>query len=241
MSASLLERTIEIFDGGMPLDADSAEGVLDALIEATDEELIARVLTAWHRKGIESEEIFQLARILRERMIRVRAEHDIFFDIVGTGGSKVKTFNVSTASAFVAAGAGLPVAKHGNKAATSNSGSADVLSELGVDPAPSPEAAEKNLNKIGICFMFAPNHHRLSPTLGKVRRGLGFPTIFNCVGPIVQSGVGSAPGHWCLGAGNGRQDGKRSGPIGDRAIMDRACQERPRRIGDCWKDLCHRS
>ncbi|MGD9589785.1 MAG: anthranilate phosphoribosyltransferase [Pyrinomonadaceae bacterium] len=184
MSASVLTQTVEHFESGRPFDADAAEGVLDALIGETDEELIAKVLTAWHRKGIEAEEIFQFARILRERMMPVRSVHDVFVDIVGTGGSKVKTFNVSTASAFVAAGAGLPVAKHGNKAATSNSGSADVLSELGVDPAPSPEAAEQNLNKIGICFMFAPNHHRLSPTLGKVRRGLGFPTIFNCVGPL---------------------------------------------------------
>ncbi len=82
------------------------------------------------------------------------------------------------------AGAGVAVAKHGNKAATSNSGSADVLSELGVQTAGDAEMAERCLNEIGICFMFAPNFHRLSPTLAKVRRGLGFPTIYNCVGPL---------------------------------------------------------
>jgi anthranilate phosphoribosyltransferase len=96
----------------------------------------------------------------------------------------MKTFNVSTAAAFVVAGGDVPVAKHGNKAATSNSGSADVLNELGIDHAVSPSDAERSLNEIGICFMFAPNYHRLSPTLAKVRRGLGFPTIFNCVGPL---------------------------------------------------------
>ena len=117
-------------------------------------------------------------------MTRVNSRHETFVDIVGTGGSKAKTFNVSTAAAFVVAGAGVPVAKHGNKAATSNSGSADVLSELGVEPAVDAATAERCLNEIGICFMFAPNFHRLSPTLGKVRRGLGFPTIFNCVGPL---------------------------------------------------------
>ena len=78
----------------------------------------------------------------------------------------------------------MPVAKHGNRAATSSSGSADVLAELGVKPASEPDEAEKSLNELGICFMFAPNHHRLSPTLAKVRQGLGFPTIFNCVGPL---------------------------------------------------------
>jgi anthranilate phosphoribosyltransferase len=121
---------------------------------------------------------------MRGRMKRINSKHESFVDIVGTGGSKAKTFNVSTAASFVVAGAGVPVAKHGNKAATSNSGSADVLSELGIDPAVDAATAESCLNEIGICFMFAPNYHRLSPTLGKVRRGLGFPTIFNCVGPL---------------------------------------------------------
>jgi len=121
---------------------------------------------------------------MRERCTRVATTHEKFIDIVGTGGSRSKTFNVSTAAAFVIAGAGIPVAKHGNKAATSNSGSADVLSALGVEPAVDASTAERCLNDIGICFMFAPNFHRLSATLAKVRRGLGFPTIFNCVGPL---------------------------------------------------------
>jgi anthranilate phosphoribosyltransferase len=125
-----------------------------------------------------------MAKILRERCVKVSSRHKTFVDIVGTGGSTAKTFNVSTASAFVAAGADVPVAKHGNRAATSSSGSADVLAELGVKPDSKPEEAEKCLNELGICFMFAPNHHRLSPTLAKVRRGLGFPTIFNCIGPL---------------------------------------------------------
>lgn len=184
MSRPVLKKTIETFVQGESLAGDTAEVVLDALIQADDEALIAEVLTAWHSKGIDEDEIYSFARVLQGRMIPVRSEIGDCVDIVGTGGGRAKTFNVSTAAAFVAAGAGVPVAKHGNRAATSSSGSADVLSELGVDPAPSPEAAERNLNEIGICFMFAPNHHRLSPTLAKVRRGLGFPTIFNCVGPL---------------------------------------------------------
>jgi anthranilate phosphoribosyltransferase len=121
---------------------------------------------------------------MRSRAVKVHSKHEIFADIVGTGGSQVKTFNVSTAAAFVIAGAGVPVAKHGNRAATSKSGSADVLTELGVKPAVEAVTAEKCLNEIGICFMFAPNFHALSPILGKIRRQLGIPTIFNNLGPL---------------------------------------------------------
>ncbi|HQU92876.1 MAG TPA: anthranilate phosphoribosyltransferase [Pyrinomonadaceae bacterium] len=181
---SILRKYIDEFKLGHPVDAAEAESFLDALINETDESVLASVLVEWNKKGIEEGEIYELARVLRSRMKRVNSRHEIFVDIVGTGGSKAKTFNVSTAAAFVVAGAGIPVAKHGNKAATSNSGSSDVLAELGINPAIDPETAERCLNEIGICFMFAPNHHRLSPTLAKVRRGLGFPTIFNCVGPL---------------------------------------------------------
>ncbi|HLA95243.1 MAG TPA: anthranilate phosphoribosyltransferase [Pyrinomonadaceae bacterium] len=184
MSSTILHRSIEDFRSGNELDGAEAETFLDALISEAGEELIARVLTAWHHKGIEETEIYAVAKIMRERMTRVDSQHEIFVDIVGTGGSRSKTFNVSTAAAFVVAGAGIPVAKHGNKAATGNSGSADVLSELGIDPAVDAATAERCINEIGICFMFAPNFHRLSPVLAKVRRELGFPTIFNCVGPL---------------------------------------------------------
>nr|MBA2378885.1 anthranilate phosphoribosyltransferase [Blastocatellia bacterium] len=159
-----------------------AETLLDALISETDEALLASLFAAWNEKGIAEDEIVVIASVLRHRCLRVTSRHDVFADIVGTGGSLAKTFNVSTAAAFVAAGGGLAIAKHGNRAATSASGSADVLEQLGVRPGNG--SAERCLNDIGICFMFAPEHHRLSPTLAKVRRGLGFPTIFNCVGPL---------------------------------------------------------
>ena len=180
---SILEKYIREFARGSSFDESDAEPVLDALIESTDETLLAAIFAAWHKKAIEEREIYSFAKIMRGRCKKVNSYHEKVVDIVGTGGSKVKTFNVSTAAAFVVAGAGIAVAKHGNKAATSSTGSADVLNELGIDLAEA-ELAEKCLNEIGICFMFAPNHHRLSPTLAKVRRGLGFPTIFNCVGPL---------------------------------------------------------
>ncbi|MGD9564351.1 MAG: anthranilate phosphoribosyltransferase [Pyrinomonadaceae bacterium] len=181
---SVLNVTIENFRLGRDIESADAEAVLDALIREQNEPLLAEVFLAWDKKGIAEDEIYSIAKIMRDRCTKVVSKHERFVDIVGTGGSKAKTFNVSTAAAFVVAGQGMPVAKHGNRAATSNSGSADVLSALGVEPAVDAVTAERCLNEIGICFMFAPNFHRLSPTLGKVRRGLGFPTIFNCVGPL---------------------------------------------------------
>ncbi len=181
---SILREYIHAFHDGRNLSADNAEAFLDELIDEIDETLLGVVFQAWDQKGIAAEEIYEIARIMRERCTIVTSDHRRFVDIVGTGGSSRKTFNVSTAAAFVVAGAGVPVAKHGNRAATSASGSADVLSALGVEPAVDAATAERCLSEIGMCFMFAPNFHRLSPTLAKVRRGLGFPTIFNCVGPL---------------------------------------------------------
>lgn len=183
MTAILLKYTDE-FNAGRHLRGSDAIELLDSMIAESDEPTLANLFRAWDKKGIEADEIYSIARIMRDRAVKVRSTQKQFVDIVGTGGSKAKTFNVSTAAAFVVAGLGLPVAKHGNKAATSNTGSADVLSALGVEPAVDAATAERCLNEIGICFMFAPNFHRLSPTLGKVRRGLGFPTIFNCIGPL---------------------------------------------------------
>lgn len=181
---SILEKYYGEFVRGRSFEAADAEPLLDAIIETDKEALLASLFTAWQRKRIEEHEIFLFAQLMRKRCRKVIARHRNVVDIVGTGGSKSKTFNISTAAAFVVAGAGAAVAKHGNKAATSNSGSADVLSELGVAHSVSPAEAERLLNDIGICFMFAPNHHRLSSTLATVRRGLGFPTIFNCIGPL---------------------------------------------------------
>lgn len=180
----ILRDILGLFRVGKELADSEAEPFFDALIAETDEILLADVLTAWEEKGTTEDELFALASIMRKRCIQVITKHDTFVDAVGTGGSKAKTFNVSTAAAFVAAGAGVPVAKHGNRAATSNSGSADVLAALGVNPSVDAAKAGECLDEIGICFMFAPNFHSLSPLLGKVRRGLGFPTIFNNLGPL---------------------------------------------------------
>ncbi|MGH7783452.1 MAG: anthranilate phosphoribosyltransferase [Candidatus Binatia bacterium] len=185
MTTGPIHDALQLFRSGDELSSSSlAEPFLDALISEEDEPVLAEIFRTWNQKGITENEIYFIAKIMRERCRKVNSKHETFVDIVGTGGSRVKTFNVSTATAFVVAGHGVPVAKHGNKAATSNSGSADVLSALGIEPAVDASTAERCLNEIGLCFMYAPNFHRLSPTLGRVRCGLGFPTIFNCVGPV---------------------------------------------------------
>src|SRR5690606_17310394 len=107
------------------------EAFFDALVEEQDEELLGGLLKAWGDKGTSEDELYALASIMRLRCSKVSSSHETFVDVVGTGGSRSKTFNVSTAAAFVIAGAGVAVAKHGNRAATSNTGSADVLSALG--------------------------------------------------------------------------------------------------------------
>lgn len=182
--AGLIHKVTKLFAAGRDLVPASAERLLDEMIESKNESQLVDLFQAWDRKGISADEIYSVAKVLRKRCVGVTSRHETFVDIVGTGGSSSKTFNVSTAAAFVVAGAGVPVAKHGNRAATSNSGSADVLAELGIRPDIEPDVAERCLNELGVCFMFAPNHHRLSPTLAGVRRRLGFPTIFNCVGPL---------------------------------------------------------
>lgn len=184
MENGYLKHITDEFRAGLELDVGDAEKLMDTLLECRDPGPIAALLSAWNDKGITEDELFALASLMRSRMKRVISDHKTFVDMVGTGGSKVKTFNVSTASAFVTAGAGVPTAKHGNRAATSTSGSADVMAELGIDVDADEFASERNLNENGICFMFAPRFHSLSPTLAAARRSLKRPTIFNALGPL---------------------------------------------------------
>ena len=157
------------------------EALLDA--DATDGQ-IAATLIALKLKGETVEELAGLAEVMRKRAVRITSSHSLFIDTAGTGSSCAKTFNVSTAAAFVIAGAGLPVAKHGNRAASSRCGSADVLTALGVNVSASPEISEKCLNEIGICFMFAPLYHGATARVAGIRRELGVQTTFNLLGPL---------------------------------------------------------
>src|SRR5438874_208392 len=150
---------------------------------ATDTQ-VAAALAVLAVKGETVEELAGMAEAMRERALRLHSRYLQFIDTAGTGSSSVKTFNVSTAVAFVIAGAGLPVAKHGSRAATSNSGSADVLEALGVNTAAAPETVERCLNDYGICFMFAPLFHAGTARVAQVRRDLGVHTTFNLPGPL---------------------------------------------------------
>ncbi|MEJ7710258.1 MAG: anthranilate phosphoribosyltransferase [Pyrinomonadaceae bacterium] len=170
---------------GENLSEDAAGELLSILIDdTTSDAQIAALLTALALKGECVNELTGLAAAMRACSLRVRSQHKNFIDTAGTGASTVKTFNVSTAAAFVIAGAGLPVAKHGARASTSTSGSADVLSALGVRIEAMPEIAAELLNELGICFMFAPLYHCATARVAKVRRELGIQTIFNLIGPL---------------------------------------------------------
>jgi anthranilate phosphoribosyltransferase len=162
-----------------------AANFLNALLHpaATDAQ-VAAALTVLAAKGETVEELAGMAEAMRNRAIPVRSRHRRFVDTAGTGSSRAKTFNVSTAAAFVIAGAGVPVAKHGARAATSFCGSADVLEALGVNAAASPEAVQHCLNEHGICFMFAPIFHGATARVANIRRELGVCTTFNLLGPL---------------------------------------------------------
>lgn len=167
------------------LNRDEAEQLLESLLDAdaTDAQ-IAAALVALAAKGETVEELTGMATGLRARAVRVNARHPCFIDTAGTGSSRAKTFNISTAAAFVIAGAGLPVAKHGNRAASSKSGSADLLAALGVNVSAIPSVSEGALNEIGICFMFAPLYHGATARVAGIRRQLGIHTTFNLLGPL---------------------------------------------------------
>ena len=167
------------------LSRDEAFELLEALLdpEATDAQ-IAGALVAMSAKGETIDELAGMAEGLRSRATRVISQHTCFIDTAGTGSSRAKTFNISTAAAFVIAGAGLPVAKHGNRAASSKCGSADLLTALGINVSAIPLVSELALNEIGICFMFAPLYHGATARVAGIRRQLGIHTTFNLLGPL---------------------------------------------------------
>lgn len=152
---------------------------------------IAGCLTALTAKGETASELAGMARVMRRQVVRIKSRQKNFIDISGTGSSIAKTFNVSTAAALVAAGAGLTVAKQGSRAVMSDTGSADVLAKLGVKVTCEPEVAQTSLSGAGICFMFAPKFHPSLRRVGDIRRALGIRTSLNLLG--VLSNPANAP------------------------------------------------
>ena len=141
------------------------------------------ILTALRIKGETANEIIELIRGIRKNMIRIYVDQAI--DVCGTGGDNSGSFNVSTATAFVTAGAGVKVAKHGGRAVSSQSGSADVLEELGVNINLTPQRAELVFYKVGMVFLFAPLFHPALKNISLIRKELKIRTVFNLLGPFV--------------------------------------------------------
>lgn len=143
---------------------------------------IAGALTALTAKGETFEELAGMASVMRQNALAIKSTQKTTVDITGTGSSASKTFNISTAAAFVAAGAGLTVAKQSNRGVMSSSGSADVLGELGVKVAGEPQVAQASLHGVGLCFLFAAKFHPSLRRVGDVRRSLGIRTCLNLLG-----------------------------------------------------------
>lgn len=144
---------------------------------------VSAFLTAMHIKGETIEEITACADVMRSLALRVEHDNDVL-EIVGTGGDKANSFNISTLAAIVVSAAGVPVAKHGNRAASSKCGTADCLEALGVKLAVEPDRNSEILKETNLCFMFAQKYHTAMKYVGPVRKEIGIPTIFNILGPL---------------------------------------------------------
>jgi anthranilate phosphoribosyltransferase len=150
---------------------------------------IGGLLVGLAAKGTTVEELVGAATVMQEKLIPVtRDEPGVVLDTCGTGGDVRGTFNISTAAALIAAGAGVKVVKHGNRSASSKFGSADVLEKMGVKINPGPETVARCLRESNLCFAFAPAHHPAMKHVGPVRAALGIPTIFNLLGPLTNPG-----------------------------------------------------
>jgi anthranilate phosphoribosyltransferase len=182
---SPLRRALSALANRQSLSEDQTAEVLGVVMsgEATPAQ-IAGLLMGLRAKGETADELAGATRALRAAMVRVEASHDHLVDTCGTGGGAVPTFNISTVAAFVAAGAGAVVPKHGNRSYTSRCGSADVLEALGLRIMLDAPTASRVLHEAGMVFLFAPNFHPAMKHVGGVRRELGTPTLMNLVGPL---------------------------------------------------------
>jgi len=181
----MIEAAIRRVEAGSDLSLEEMAGLIGAIMDGRcTEDEIGRLLMALHEKGETVAEVAGAAMALRRHVTPIRTTRSGVLDTCGTGGDGSRTFNISTAAALVAAAAGVPVAKHGNRGMTSLSGSADVLAALGVNIEADVPCVEACLEDLGICFCFAPLLHKAMKHVALVRRRLGVPTIFNVLGPL---------------------------------------------------------
>lgn len=180
----MIKEAIQKVVTGQNLTFDEAEQVMDEIMSGEASQIqMSAYLTALSLKGETIDEITASASGMRKHCIRLLHDMDVL-EIVGTGGDKSNSFNISTTSALVVSAAGVPVAKHGNRAASSKCGAADVLEALGVNITVSPEKSKALLEKINICFLFAQNYHIAMKYVAPVRKELGIRTVFNILGPL---------------------------------------------------------
>lgn len=184
MPNQILTDAIDHLCAGESLPTEQAAAALREIMEGRGDEVqTAALLIALRTKGETVDEVVGLARTMRDLSERVHAPVEGLVDTAGTGGGPT-TFNISTTAALVAAAAGVPIAKHGNRSATSRSGSADLLEALGVAIELSPEQVSECIREVGFGFMFAPRHHAATRHVVPVRKALGVRTIFNLLGPL---------------------------------------------------------
>ncbi len=179
--SALIKRVLE----GDDLNEEQAEQLMHAMMQGDLTPVqIAGVLMTLRTRGETLDELVGFARAMRANSVRVPVQIPNLLDTCGTGGDTLKTWNLSTATAFVVAGAGVPVAKHGNRAVSSKCGSADVLEALGARIDLTPEQVARCIEQVGVGFLFAPLHHPAMKHVAPVRRELGVRTVFNLLGPL---------------------------------------------------------
>lgn len=196
----MIEKAVKKFVSGESLTSkqmyDSMQDILEGKASPA---MLSAFLVALRMKGETPLEIASAARAMRDKAIKIdvqSSKNEVVFDVVGTGGARIKTFNISTCTAFVVAGCGIKVAKHGNRSASSKCGSADVLEKLGVNIILEPQRTQECIKKIGIGFMFAPLYHGSMKHASAVRRELKVRTIFNVLGPLCNP---ASAGYYLLG------------------------------------------
>lgn len=195
-SSHILEA-LALLAEGRDLSQDLAKRAMDELMsgQCTPSQ-VGALLMGLRAKGETVDEITAFAQTMRAHSVGISPAVDAVIDVVGTGGAKLKTFNISTTTAFIVAGAGMPVAKHGNRSNSSPSGSADVLEALGVNLSVSAQRVQKSVETIGIGFLFAPTHHPAMKHAIGPRKELGMRTVFNMLGPLTNPARAS---HYLMG------------------------------------------
>lgn len=186
LPSSWFVSTLQTLIAGRDLSRSQMRAAMEAIISGTTAEMeVAALLVALRMKGENPHEVAEAARVFRGKMIPFETGRPDVLDTSGTGGDGTGSFNISTATAFVVAGAGVPVVKHGNRAVSSRSGSADVLTRLGVKIDGGLAHSKRCLDEAGMAFCFAPSFHPALQFVAGIRRRLGIATLFNCLGPLI--------------------------------------------------------